>query len=207
MAAELNDVLMEEELLPLPEAVGNHPSSVESTILRVLGGEVEAFEELMALTEAKVLAVAWRILGDREQAKDAAQEVFLRVYRSLNRYRLGENFQSWMYRITVNVCYDLVRKRGPAPAPEFFLEGHTHSGSEHAENLVLLNERRAMVLQALGTLSPAERSALVLRDLEGLSTQEVAQTLGVRAVTVRSQISSARSKMQVFCARLMGGRP
>lgn len=209
MPTELDDVLLEEELLPLPEAFENQPSSLESAIARVLGGEIEAFEELMALTEGKILAVAWRILRDRELAKDAAQEVFLRVYRSLDRYRPGENFQSWMYRITVNVCCDLIKKRGPARASGPFLEdlAHPHSGSDHAENLVLLDERRAMVNQALGALSPAERSALVLRDLEGLSTEEVARALGVRPVTIRSQISSARSKMQVFCTRLMGGRP
>jgi RNA polymerase sigma-70 factor (ECF subfamily) len=80
-----------------------------------------------------------------------------------------------------------------------------------AEEAVLLHQRRALVRQALATLPLAERTALVLRDLEGHSTEEVAHILGVRPVTIRSQVASARAKVQAFCARLLkptdGGRP
>jgi RNA polymerase sigma-70 factor (ECF subfamily) len=76
-----------------------------------------------------------------------------------------------------------------------------------AEEAVLLEQRRVLLQRALGTLTPAERSALVLRDLEGLSTEEVARALGVRPVTVRSQISNARTKLNAFCARLLRTQP
>jgi len=209
MPTGLEVVLMAEGGVPLAEAQDSGPDPLEAVIARILDGDAEAFQELMELTERKVLAVAWRLLGDRDLARDAAQEAYLRVFRSLDRYRRGEGFQPWMYRITVNACLDLARKRGPIPVAESALETlrHAHPGREHAEQLVLLEERRALVRQALKTLTPAECSALVLRDLEGLSTEEAAKVLGVRAVTVRSQVSSARSKLQAFCARCVGGRP
>lgn len=208
-----DEALMEEESMTPTGISTRDASPVEGAIVRILGGEIEAFEELMLHTEKQILGLAWRILRDRDLARDAAQETYLRIYRSLDRFRRGENFQAWMYRIAVNVCCDQMKKRGPFMARAESLEtpAHAHPGSETAEDAILLEQRRTMVRQALGTLSPAERSALVLRDLEGLSTDEVAQILGIRAVTVRSQISSARGKVRAFCARLMrrpsGGLP
>jgi len=209
MLTGLEGLLMVEETLLPAEGLAQGPDPLEAVIARIRTGEVEAFEELLEQTEGKVLTVAWRLLGDRDLARDAAQETFLRVFRSLDRYRRGEGFQPWLYRIAVNVCLDMARKRGPIPLAESALETlhHAHPGREHAEQMVLLEERRALIQRALGALTPAERSALVLRHLEGLSTEEAARVLGVRAVTVRSQISSARSKVQAFCTRWKGGRP
>jgi RNA polymerase sigma-70 factor (ECF subfamily) len=202
--------LMEEGLASLPEASADDP--LEPLICRIRTGDVEAFAELMTCTQGRVLALAWRILGDRHLAEDAAQETYLRIFRSLNTFRMGERFEAWMVRIAVNVCHDLARKRGPAPAPVESLgtlEGD--AAPMGAEDAVLLHQRRALVRQALATLPLAERTALVLRDLEGHSTEEVARILGVRPVTIRSQVASARAKVQAFCARLLkptdGGRP
>ncbi len=202
--------LMDEGLAALPEASADDP--LEPLICRIRAGDVEAFEDLLARTEGRVLALAWRILGDRHLAEDAAQETYLRVFRSLNSFRLGERFEAWMVRIAVNVCFDLARKRGPAPALMESLEVlEGDAAPMGAEEAVLLDQRRALVRQAVAALPPAERAALVLRDLEGLSTEEAARILGVRPVTVRSQAASARAKVQAFCARLLkptdGGRP
>lgn len=203
-------LLMEEGILPLPQAPAADP--LEGLVRRIRSGERDAFEGLMARTEARVLAVAWRILGDRELARDAAQETYLRIFRSLDAYRLGERFEAWMVRITVHVCYDLARKRGPLPLPADLLEGlGTDPSSHEAEEALLLHQRRELVRRALADLPKAERAALVLRDLEGFSTEEAARILGVRPVTIRSQAASARAKLQAACARLMtpakGGRP
>jgi RNA polymerase sigma-70 factor (ECF subfamily) len=201
---------MDEGISSLPEAQANDP--LELLIRRIRAGEMKAFESLMARTEARVLALAWRILGDRHLAEDVAQETYLRVFRSLNSFRLGEPFEAWMVRIAVNVCYDLARKRGPLPVSVEvleILEGDTAALS--ADEAVLIQQRRAMVQRALRSLPQAERAALVLRDLEGFSTEEVARILSVRPATIRSQVSSARAKIQTFCSRLLqsphGGRP
>jgi RNA polymerase sigma-70 factor (ECF subfamily) len=201
-----------EEGIPVSSSVSGR-DLLEAAVLRAREGEPEAFGELMALTDQSVLGVAWRILGDRDQAKDAAQEVYLRIYRSLASYRPTESFRAWMHRITVNVCFDHLRKRGPRMASFDDLDGldHAHPGAERADEALLMGQRRALVRQALQILPTAERAALILRDLEGLSTEEAAKALGVRPATVRSQISNARAKVQAICARWMrasaGGRP
>ena len=193
-----------------PVAVPASPA--DRLVAQVRAGNLDAFGELMTLTEQLVLAVAWRVLGDRDQARDAAQETFLRVYRSLDRFRLGESFQAWICQITVNVCRDLARKRGPVAVELEVLEHHG-GGAAWAcpEAEALQVERRAMIQQALRTLPEGERTALVLRDIEGFATEDVARVLGVRPVTVRSQVASARAKLRAYCDRHLqrtsGGTP
>lgn len=199
MPTGLEAVLMEGSALA-PAAAAVSPE--EDVVRRIQAGEIEAFDELMLLVEGRVLAVAWRLLGDRDQARDAAQEVYLRLFRSLASYRLGESFKAWLYRIAVNVSLDHLRRRGPAMVSAESLDWEDPGQGQPAEEALLLHERRVLVRQALDLLTPAERSALVLRDLEGLTTEDVARAMGVRAVTIRSQVSSARAKLQVFCARL-----
>jgi len=201
--------LMDEGLATLPEVPAEDP--LTPLIQRILGGELDAFEDLVAQTEARVLALVWRMLGDRHLAEDAAQETYLRVFRSLHTFRLGECFEAWLVRIAMNVCRDLARKRGPLPVPLDAMETlPSDPAPMDAEETTLWNQRRSLVQRALASLPQAERAALVLRDLEGLSTEEVARLLGVRPVTIRSQAASARAKIQAFCARLLqphGVRP
>jgi RNA polymerase sigma-70 factor, ECF subfamily len=187
-------------------------------IARARAGDAVAFERIMLETERKVVALAWRMLGNREDARDAAQEVFLRVYKYLDRYKPEQDFNGWLYRITINVCRDAARKRGSRLDGAQFA---VRSGEDeraapeavsigmNAEEHAIRAQQRALLMSALQTLPEKERAALVLRDLEGLTTDEVARVLGSRPVTVRSQISSARAKLKLHCERLLhrkGGR-
>jgi RNA polymerase sigma-70 factor (ECF subfamily) len=181
-------------------------------VARSLAGDSLAFERIMLATEQRVVSVAWRLLGNREDARDAAQEVYLRVFKYLDRFRAGEDFQGWLYRITVNVCHDLARRRRAGggvqlddldPAHERTAFESPRGGAD-AEALTLRSQQLALVRRALATLPEKERAALVLRDLEGLSTEETARALGSRPVTVRSQVSTARSKIKIYCDRLLG---
>jgi RNA polymerase sigma-70 factor (ECF subfamily) len=180
-------------------------------VARARAGDSLAFERIMLATEQRVVAVAWRLLGNREDARDAAQEVYLRVFKYLDRFRAGEDFQGWLYRITVNVCHDLARKRraGGQQLDELNVERERTTfenprGGADAESLTLRAQQLALVRRALATLPEKERAALVLRDLEGLSTEETALALGSRPVTVRSQVSTARTKIKIYCDRLLG---
>ncbi len=171
-------------------------------------GDLDAFDELMIQTERRVLSIAWRMLGNSDDARDAVQEVFLRVYRSLKRYRPEDPFMAWVYRITVNVCRDFNRRRRRderryTPLDE---EDREPLGNDDIEERVLLEQRRQLVMSALAALTERERAAFVLRDLEGLTTAEVASVLGTRAATVRSQVSLARGKIRAFCSRALTGR-
>ena len=152
----------------------------------------ESFDEVMRAHERMVLGTAFRLLGSMEDAQDAAQEVFLRLLRNLS--RIEGDPKAWLYRVTVNVCNDQFRKKihaceadeqraDPAPGPLALLD---------------LDERKRLLMEGLGTLAPREREAVVLRDIEGLSTREVAAILGVEEVTVRSHISAARVKLAKY---------
>lgn len=197
---------MEEGIAVPSRAATEDP--IQAAALRARGGDAIAFEELVALTDLKILGLAWRLLGDRDLARDAAQEVYLRLHRSLGSFRPTESFRAWSHRITVNVCFDLMRKRGPFMDPIEESEV-AHPGADHAEEALLLDQRRALVQRALASLGPAERAAIVLRDMEGLSTEEAARVLGVKPATLRGQVSIARAKLQALCAKAMrptGGR-
>jgi len=187
-------------------------SRLDAMVLQVRNGETEAFDELMLETEQRVLRLAWRLLGDRELAKDTCQEVFLRAYKSLASYRIGESFTAWVLAITANICRDYLKMKGFGATDPQILESMPALNYVSADDLVLQNQHREMVQKALSALTPAERLAVVLRDLEGLSTDETADRLGLKAGTVRAQISTARSKIRAFCRRILhkttdGGRP
>ena len=151
-----------------------------------------AFDGLVAAHQKMVLRTAYRLLGRLEDAQDAAQEVFLRLFR--NQTKLEGDPKAWLYRVTVNVCNDHHRRRkcavelGPQradPAPD-------------PERALSLKERKRLIVEGLAILAERERACVVLRDIEGLSTAEVAAILDVEEVTVRGQIHSARVKLAKF---------
>jgi RNA polymerase sigma-70 factor, ECF subfamily len=165
-------------------------------------GDGRAFDRLMIETQERVVGLAWRLLGSREDARDAAQEVYLRVFRHLGRFRAGQDFRGWLYRITINVCRDAARRRRRAPVSDAALA--ERGEPPEAEEALLGAERWSRLLEALAALPTKERTALVLRDLEGLTSEQVARVLGSRPGTVRGQIASARMKMRSLCADLVG---
>ncbi|MGD0002430.1 MAG: RNA polymerase sigma factor [Bryobacteraceae bacterium] len=154
------------------------------------------FERLMGLHERLVLRTALRLLGRVEDAQDASQEVFLRLYRHLGAVAEA-TLEAWLYRTTVNVCYDLLRKRPrlAAPGPEPAVEAVAGEALEQAA-------KRRLLEQGLKRLSPQERAAVVLCSLEGLSTAEAAEVMGVAEGTVRSHLSLARTRLKEYVGRL-----
>jgi RNA polymerase sigma-70 factor (ECF subfamily) len=162
-------------------------------------GDLAAFERLIQQYERLVLVTSLRLLGNLEDAQDASQEVFLRLYRNLAKVQSSGALTSWLYRVTVNVCHDLRRKR-PAAVPMEDAASALAPEADPQQASVAAERRRALDL-SLRRLSEKERAALVLRDLEGLSTEEVARALGSSQATVRSQISKARVKMRGFMER------
>jgi RNA polymerase sigma-70 factor (ECF subfamily) len=162
-------------------------------------GDLNAFEGLIRQYERMVLLTSLRLLGNLEDAKDASQDVFLKLYRNLGKVESESNLPAWLYRVTVNVCHDIGRKRRPSvpmeDVPEPAAEG------DDPQESVTVAERQRVLRMSLRMLSETERTALVLRDLEGLSTGEVARVLGSSEATVRSQISKARVKMKDFVER------
>jgi len=158
-------------------------------------GDLEAFEALMRLHERQVLGTALRLLGRLEDAQDAAQEVFLRLFRNLAKLQTADAVAPWLYRVTVNACNDVWKKRRPESDIENF---DFSTGAPDPELMAVDAERKRAVERGLERLGQKERAALVLREVEGLSTREVADVLGSSEVTVRTQISTARGKLREF---------
>jgi len=166
---------------------------------RTRAGDLAEFDSVMRRHERLVLVTALRLLGNLEDARDVSQEVFLRLYRKLDKVEAANNYQAWLYRVTVNLCHDIGRRRRPSVGMDDVPE--PASGSADPQQALSSAERHRILQMSLRSLSPRERDALVLRDLEGLSTEEVARALGSSEATVRSQISKARVKMREFVER------
>lgn len=171
------------------------------------GGDLAAFEQLVRLHERQVLRVAQRLLGHREDARDAAQEAFLRVFRFLSTYDERHEFAGWLYRIVVNACLDQRRRlrRQAILRPIEELPASVESRPGDQESLAERAQARRLLERALVALTDRERQAVILRDIEGLGTDEVAHALGCSEVTVRSHLARGRLKLHEEAKRLAGG--
>jgi RNA polymerase sigma-70 factor (ECF subfamily) len=176
-------------------------------IERAAAGETAAFEQIMIQSQQRVMAMSWRLLGNEADARDACQEVFLRVYKHLRHFKQDQDFFAWLYRITVNVCRDTLKKRHlqsqtrsiDADPNDSVLEIPAEQAD--AEETLLQAQRRELISRAIAMLPFKERASIILRDVEGHSTEEVARILKSSSTTVRSQISSARRKIRDYCRR------
>jgi len=151
-----------------------------------------SFEEMVALHQQKVLRTAYRLLGRVEDAQDAAQEVFLRLLK--NMHRIDGDPQAWLYRVTVNICNDHHRRKPTVLEPPVDLA----DAAPDPERILAEEQRKRLLMDGLQTLPERERAAVVLRDIEGLSTRQVAAILRVEEVTVRSHISTARVRLSKY---------
>lgn len=174
-------------------------------VARCLQGDGLAFSRLVALHEGMVVNLAFRLLGDREEARDLAQDVFLQVFRTLGRFQGRSSLKTWIYRITVNQCHNRQRwwrrrRRDRAlslsdlpPAEEARLAA---PGEAAPFDCVARRELAQRVQAALLRLSFGQRSILVLREVEGLTCEEIASTLGVPEGTVKSRLARSREKLR-----------
>lgn len=167
-------------------------------------GDAAAFNELVLMYQTSVFNVALRTLGHPEDAADAAQEAFLAAYRALGEFR-GGSFKSWLLRITVNTCYDLLRRkqRRPSTSLDVILEesGEQTTFADRSvgpERAALSAETVASIEQGLLMLPDDQRTIVVLCDIQGLSYEEAADVEGVALGTVKSRLSRARARLRQF---------
>lgn len=180
-------------------------SMLRQWIEKAKTGDQAAFERILILHERMVLQTAQRLLLNVEDAKDAAQEVFLRLHRHLGRFHDDKDFIPWLYRMTVNICLDSKRRSKDNVSIEQTRE--VTDASLDPEQALRVAQERALLIAALCRLPGRERLAIVLRDLEGHSTAEVAGILGSSEGTVRSQISTGRAKIRKFVLEQLGKPP
>lgn len=165
-------------------------------ILEVVRATDDDFNQIVREREAQLLRIAFRILGNWADAEDVAQEAFFRLHRHSLNFSNEAALAAWLYRVTVNLCIDRSRHIRPEnELPALAAAGLT------AESAMLQDERKQLLLSALATLPAKERAALVLREIEGLPTAEVASILGSSEVTIRSQISRAMVRLRALLNR------
>jgi len=185
-----------------PRAGGRAPDAADTEanlIARAQAGDVGAFERLSGAYADRLFMLLLRVLGDRGEAEDVAQEVMLRAWQGIARFRGQSSYFTWLYRIAVNEANRVLAKRARRPASvtigadELQLpESAAQDPSRQAEN----SELRRSLGQALAELPPALRTAIVLRDVEGLSTQEAAEIAGVSQAAFKSRLHQARLRVR-----------
>ena len=180
---------------------------VRKLVVRAAGGDPDAFREIVLCYDRRVLTLARRLLGNPDDAEEAAQEAFLRAWRFMHRVDASRGLEPWLVRLTVNVCRTFASRRGRHESRSVELtenDGRSETAAS-PEAGIEADERRATLWSALDALAPRERAALVLRDLEGYSTSEAAAILRTSESTVRSQISRARLRLRKALQRLEDG--
>ncbi|MGN0064649.1 MAG: RNA polymerase sigma factor SigE [Nocardioides sp.] len=160
-------------------------------------GDVPSWEEIVEKHSDRVFRLAFRLTGDRHDAEDLTQEVFVRVFRSLDRYTPG-TFEGWLHRITTNLFLDGARRKQRIRFDALSDERAARLTSSTPAPEVAFTEQQfdADVEAALATLPPDFRAAVVLCDVEGLTYEEVADVLGAKLGTVRSRISRGRAMLR-----------
>jgi RNA polymerase sigma-70 factor (ECF subfamily) len=181
-------------------------ATVEETeidlINRAQQGDRQAFGELVRFHQEGVVSIVYRLCGDVNVAEDAAQEAFIRAWEHLPGYQPRSPFRNWLYRIATNVALDVLRaEKATVDVDELSLA----SSAEGLEAAVEKTERAENVRRAVLALPPASRAVLVLREYEGLSYQEIAETLDIPMGTVMSRLSYARKLMLESLAAYMEG--
>jgi RNA polymerase sigma-70 factor, ECF subfamily len=162
-------------------------------VQRASAGDVQAFEALVRRHQVAVIRLCVGMLGDGHAAEDAAQDVFFSAWRSLGQFRGDAQFSTWLYRIATNQCLRSIRRRPPpvTQLPEDLPAGE--SGAPHSR--LEAAEATAAVSAAVARLSPEQRVALLLRQVEGLSYDQIAEVLGVSMAAVKSRIYHARVEL------------
>ena len=166
-------------------------------------GDKDAFELLVEKHQGRVFAVAGGILRNREDVEDIAQQVFLKAYFSLKRFDQRSAFSTWLYKITVNECWDLLRKKKVRPLvfeSELSEEqAHAYQSTEHkpeyAPDISEQLETQQQLDQWLDCLEERDRSMLVLKEVQGFTVEEIAEMMGINGNTVKVRLFRARQKI------------
>ena len=165
-------------------------------------GDLQAFDEIYARFESMVYNLALRTCGNVDEAADLTQEIFLRVYRHLGHFEGRSALKTWIFRIALNHCRERLSRFRPQTQP---IEGEVEEGGvalrdphRGPEELAVAADESRRVGAALARVPSPFREAVILRDLEGLSYQEIAEILRVRVGTVRSRIARGRDQLREF---------
>jgi RNA polymerase sigma-70 factor (ECF subfamily) len=174
----------------------------EDLVARSRGGDLDSFNQLILRWERPIYALAYRVIGREEDARDVCQETFLRAFRALPGFKGEAKFSSWLYRIALNLSRDWIRRQRRAPTvqfPEGVEPGELVSEQgpvESIEDLVARRELSAVVEEAMALLPEEQRTAIVLKEYHGMTFQEIADLQGCPLSTVKTRLYQGLSVLR-----------
>lgn len=195
-----------------------HSGAEEAELVRrAQAGEVAAFEEIVRRHQKRVLAIVAGVLSRKEDVEDVGQQVFVKVFLSLKRFDARSKFSTWLYKVTINECWDYLRKKRARPlvyeadlGEEQLEQLETVRGGELNPRTALDAERRAEIRDTLdrllGELSPEERLMMLLKEVEGFSLEEIGEMLDVNVNTAKVRLFRARRRLMDVHRRKLSGK-
>jgi RNA polymerase sigma-70 factor (ECF subfamily) len=186
------------------------PDALEALIQRCLQGDQAAWEAIVRLHRRKVFNVAYKFVGKHDEAEDLTQDIFLKIFKSLDTFDRRANFQTWLISVSRNLCIDhyrSVRRERETVNHDIDVASLARpAGSDSAQTLLERRDRVELLRAALNRLAPSLRTAIMLRDIQELSYHEIAERLGVPEGTVKSRINRGRTELARQIARLRDGQ-
>jgi RNA polymerase sigma-70 factor (ECF subfamily) len=174
----------------------------EELVARSIEGDADSFNQLILRWERPIYALAYRVIGREEDARDVCQDTFLRAYRALPGFKGQAKFSSWLYRIALNLCRDWIRKQRrtrtvPMPEGVDLVELASEQGPvESIEDLVARRQMSDVVAQAMEQLPDEQRTAIILKEYHGLTFQEIAELQGCPLSTVKTRLYQGLSVLR-----------
>jgi RNA polymerase sigma-70 factor (ECF subfamily) len=168
--------------------------SDEELVTKSIGGDADSFNQLVLRWERPIYALAYRVIGREEDARDVCQETFLRAFRALGGFRGQAKFSSWLYRIALNLCRDWVRRQKrtpvvPLPDDVDVMElAASREPTEPMEDVVARHDLTRLVERAMARLPEEQRTAIILKEYHGLTFQEIADLVGCPLSTVKTRL-------------------
>jgi len=197
--------------VPIEKALPTLPPSDQQLVERVQAGDKRAFDLLVLKYQHKIISLVGRYVKDHHEAMDVSQEAFIKAYRALPNFRGDSQFYTWLYRIAINTAKNYLVSRSRRP-PDVDVEANEYGDYGSAdvmadvdtpENLMARDQLQDKVFSTLDKLPDDLKTALTLREFEGMSYEEIAQVMDCPVGTVRSRIFRAREAIDKEVAKLM----
>lgn len=166
-------------------------------------GDMDAFEQLFRKYQKQVYNISFRMMGNRDDALDITQEIFVRAYQKIDKFNFKSSFSTWLYRLATNFCIDELRRHKRDVNIMPLENANLEVDQVTPEDIAIMNDREKEVWNALNSLKEKERAIIILKDIDGLSYNEIAEILECSLGRVKSRIHEARQNLKAILEKRM----